>query len=258
MRKTSVALFLIMTVAFGAVNAQAAGDFAHPLFRVQWQRNERHFVNYWGPSVAERMEPYAEAPGGQRLVQYFDKGRMELTDPGTATVTNGLLAKELVTGQVQLGNDTFRAKNPPQVPIAGDPDGIGPTYRWLNQKGKVVFEATQKRLGTRTNIAVTQDGDIVINDLKPGNSPFSIAAYDRETRHNVMDAFAGFRDNVGLETLGYAVSEPFIAKFTVGGVNRTVAVQVFERRILTFTEANLDEFKVEFGNIGLHYENWRH
>jgi hypothetical protein len=28
------------------------------------------------------MEAYAQSPSGRRAVQYFDKSRMEITDPG--------------------------------------------------------------------------------------------------------------------------------------------------------------------------------
>ena len=37
----------------------------------------------WGPRPLDmRNEPFAQAPGGQRTVQYFDKARMEVTNPG--------------------------------------------------------------------------------------------------------------------------------------------------------------------------------
>jgi hypothetical protein len=72
--------------------AQAAAPpitFADPVFGRVWQRTDgpvaagtvtRSWV--WGPgSWAAGREPYGEAPGGARLVQYFDKGRMEINDP---------------------------------------------------------------------------------------------------------------------------------------------------------------------------------
>ena len=40
---------------------------------------------------------------------------------------------------------------------------------------------------------------------------------------------------------------------TVGGSERRVLVQLFERRILTWTMTNDDPYKVEFGNIGQHF-----
>jgi WD40 repeat protein len=37
-----------------------------------------------------------------------------------------------------------------------------------------------------------------------------------------------------------------------------VLVQLFERRVLTYTPANSAEFKVEMGNVGQHYFQWRY
>jgi hypothetical protein len=37
-----------------------------------------------------------------------------------------------------------------------------------------------------------------------------------------------------------------------------VLIQAFERRVLTYTPDNTPEFRVEMGNIGLHYKTWRH
>ena len=67
------------------------------------------------------MEEYKEAPGGKRLVQYFDKARMELNAPG-GPVTAGLLSVELITGRQQNGDATFVQRNPAMVTVAGDPD----------------------------------------------------------------------------------------------------------------------------------------
>ena len=40
--------------------------------------------------------------------------------------------------------------------------------------------------------------------------------------------------------------------------NTFVVVQAFERRLLTYTPSNPDAFKVEFGNIGRHYDTWHY
>ena len=44
----------------------------------------------------------------------------------------------------------------------------------------------------------------------------------------------------------------------VGGVSKLVLVQVFERRVLTYTPDNPDGWKVEAGNVGLQYYEWRY
>src|SRR5947209_18809440 len=100
----------------------AASGFADSQFLKQWFEGEAVAPNFWGPVANAKNgqnEPYKEAQGGQRLVQYFDKGRMELTN---GQLTNGLLATEIVTGQVQIGDKTFQPKAAPAIPIAGDPD----------------------------------------------------------------------------------------------------------------------------------------
>lgn len=213
-------------------------------------------------------EPYTEgasdAGSGQRLVQYFDKGRMELTAPATGKVTNGLLANELITGQLQLGNTTFERRAPANIPIAGDPDNAGPTYAGLGSKGATLFTATTPHVPTERNggalveTRVAADGTVTTVQPNAGQGPMAISVYDGATQHNVPAAFAAYRDKVGLLTIGYARSEPFLTTVRVGGVNRQVMVQVFERRVLIYTPDNALAFQVEMGNIGAHYYRWRY
>ena len=35
-------------------------------------------------------------------------------------------------------------------------------------------------------------------------------------------------------------------------------MQIFERRVLTYTAANTPSFQVEMGNVGQHYYQWRY
>ncbi|HVB65011.1 MAG TPA: CAP domain-containing protein, partial [Nitrolancea sp.] len=64
----------------------------------------------WGPDVdAAITEPYSESPGGARQVYYFDKSRMELTNPNGDRssdwfVTNGLLVRDMIQGAIQTGD----------------------------------------------------------------------------------------------------------------------------------------------------------
>ncbi len=88
----------------------------------------------WGPAFGEIMvEPYDES-GGYRTVLYHEKSRMEITNPSGDPssiwyVTNGLIAKELVTGQLQLGDSRFEERGPASINVAGDADDPdGPTY----------------------------------------------------------------------------------------------------------------------------------
>ncbi len=57
---------------------------------------------------------------------------------------------------------------------------------------------------------------------------------------------------------GFPISEAYWATVRVGGTERTVLVQVFERRVLTYTPGNPPGWDVEAGNVGLHYYEWRY
>jgi hypothetical protein len=233
--------------------------FAFGGFQTQWQQGEGVAANFWGPTVtAGLQEQYAEAPSTQRLVQYFDKGRMELTNPGSGTVTNGLLANELITGQVQVGNAAFQSKSAAAIPIAGDPDNAGPTYAALGTSAAAIMNATPAQTGMTATTMVAATGTVTPGSAQPGSGAMALAVYDSTTQHNVPQAFATYRDTVGLLTVGYAKSEPFLTTVKVAGQQKQVMVQVFERRVLTYTADNPPAFQVEMGNIGQHYYKWRY
>ncbi|MGI8855558.1 MAG: G1 family glutamic endopeptidase [Thermomicrobiales bacterium] len=247
----------ILLSLFYGTHAGAASSFAAPAFQQQWQQGEAITTNFWGPLATAhdgRQESYKDAPSGQRLVQYFDKGRMELSG---AAVTNGLLATEMVTGRVQVGDNAFENRPPPALPIAGDPDNPGPTYAALNGKAKALFDAAPARTGSTTQSVVFATGDISVGTTI-ADSAAIVAAYDAATKHNVPKAFAEYRTRAGLQTIGYAIAEPFFATVKIGGVQRQVMVQVFERRVLTYTATNPPTFQVEMGNVGSHYYQWRY
>jgi hypothetical protein len=44
----------------------------------------------------------------------------------------------------------------------------------------------------------------------------------------------------------------------VGGVERDVLVQAYQRRVLTYTPNNPVGWQVEMGNVGRHYYQWRY
>ncbi|MDQ6601943.1 MAG: hypothetical protein M3Z19_04370, partial [Chloroflexota bacterium] len=141
-RGIAIAGICVLLLSFGGVGRTAAASaFASPAFQQQWQRGEALAPNFWGPLVNAKDgqdEAYKEATGGKRKVQYFDKGRMELAN---GAVTNGLLATELIRGQIQTGDNTFESRPAPAIPIAGDPDNPGPTYAALGGKAKTLLDA---------------------------------------------------------------------------------------------------------------------
>ena len=233
----------------------------------------------WGPAANSPAlsEPYAESPNGSRTVQYFDKSRMEVTQPsGDSTspwyVTNGLLAKEMVTGQMQVGNSSFVPHQPADVNVAGDAnDASGPTYATftglLNQPphsdGYVVSEQ------------VLRDGQVVTNNTYASNYHVTLAVQVPDTNHSVAAPFWTFMNSSGtiwdgtkytqgamfqnpFYATGFPITEPYWTTVMVGGVQKDVLIQIFERRVLTYTPSNPAGWQVESGNVGQHYYQWRY
>lgn len=250
--------------------------FADPAFRTLWEASDRPIaigqasrVWLWGPKpFAVRAEPYSQAPGGTRLVQYFDKSRMEINDPqgdrkSQWFVTNGLLTVELVSGRVQTGLTTFDNLEPAQIPVAGDlesPDAQTPRYADF---------ATIASIGN-TNRAPQQIGAAVTTRLVRGGATqqeakppagVRIAAYDDTLGHNLPDVFATYLQRLDVNWVfvtGYPISEPYWVVARSGGETQMVLVQLFERRALTYNPRNKAGWQVEWANIGLHYFRWRY
>jgi hypothetical protein len=271
---TGMAAVLVLA-AFAAAPGQAASGYADPAFKAQWDQGEAITPNFWGPLATAKdgqQEPYTEGslgsseggptnPGqGMRLVQYFDKARMELTHPASGIVTNGLLASEIVKGMIQVGDATFQAKPSPAIPIAGDPNGGAPTYADLATTASKALAPAPDRTGGFAPGVVTQGRyvEVAPTASSAGDQSLTDATYDAATRHNVTGVFAAYRARVGLGTIGYAISEPFVCEFDVGGAHHAGSVQIFERRVLTYTPSNPPAFQVEMGNIGQHYYQWRY
>jgi len=248
-----------------APSAQAI-EGATRAFQAQWNAGEVVMRNLWGPSrAAPEQEPYSDASGGYRMVQYFDKGRMEADSPTDNTVTFGLLATELITGKVQVGKTTFQSRDPADIPIVGDAGNAGPTYADLNGRAAKLLAPMPSRPSMAVSADVSAAGDVSETsatsdtDVRTvAKSDTTLTTYDGSTQHNVPAAFAAYRAKIGVAVIGYAKSEPFITTVKVAGAPRQVMVQVFERRVLTYNAANSDAFKVEMGNIGQHYHRWRY
>ena len=131
---------LVIFISLGAAIPAAAAANPHTAFQHIWERTDQpveqlQVSRTWvrGPQSGSSAfnDPFAGAPGGQRTVQYFDKSRMEINNPNRDQhslwyVTNGLLAKELVTDQLQAGPESFEAHHPAPVNVSGDPPP--PTY----------------------------------------------------------------------------------------------------------------------------------
>ncbi len=244
----------IVVASFAPVGVAAAQNFADPQFASVWHADESRLPNFWGPlgTASNGLpEPYNSST---RLVQYFDKGRMELTN---GQVTFGLLATQMVTGDIQQGDASFRHVAPSLVKIAGDADGLGPSYRTIYDNRSQLLAPHDPKPAQEIALLFDKSNTLIVSPkpASPGG-PLANGTYDTTTQHNVLAAFAAYRTQAGSDTIGLAISEPFAAYFTVGGVERAIAVQVFERRVLTYTEGNPPDFRVEMGNIGRHFFDW--
>ncbi len=251
-----IGISLLLASVFAAVPTTAASAFGDPAFERQWKAGEAITTNFWGPLATakeKQSELYKEATGGQRTVQYFDKGRMELAADGS--VTNGLLATEIIKGQIQMGDATFTVKTPPNISIAGDADNTGPTYAQISTKVSALTQPAAAQTGKGVTQTVSGTGDI---SMGAADDTSVITVFDDPTKHNVPGVFAEYRKAAGLSTIGYAISEPFFASVKVAGKPTRVLIQIFERRVLTYTATNAEAYRVEMGNIGQHYYQWRY
>jgi hypothetical protein len=236
----------------------------------------------WGPYPNYAgTEPYLESPGGTRTVLYFDKSRMEITNPQAdpttlGYVTNGLLTQELITGNLQMGRDTFKQCSPADVPVAGDNDDTnGPTYAafrsllWADHlvKGATVIQTITANGTTDTNSAFAGLYGVTGEYYEP-QSKHTIASvfWDFLSKNNQLiwtgpgnyDSRIGTLYDPYYYVPGLPITEAYWAKVKVSGQVKDVLIQAFQRRVLTYTPSNPIGFQVEWGNIGQHYYKWRY
>jgi hypothetical protein len=272
----SIALLAALMLLAVVPSVRAADAFADPLFAQRWQQDEQTVPNFWGPLAtagAGQYESYlfaaacppqppgmprpCDPPGifTRRIVQYFDKGRMELKDESSphASVTAGLLVTEMMTGKVQTGDTRFEQRTPAAVPVAGDAGNTFPLYRDLATSPAATQTAA---VGAPVQLLLTPQGGTTIAPASDGGAV--IATVDAATGHGVAQAFADFRSRVGLDNVGLALTEPFWADVAIAGQQQRILIQPFERRVLTYNLANPAQFRVEFGNVGQQYYRWRY
>lgn len=232
----------------------------------------------WGtdPPGAWAYEEYTEARHGYRLVYYYDKSRMEITDPLSDRgerwyVTNGLLVNELISGNMQIGDGDFIGREPAAVNVAGDlDDTVGPTYATFGG----VLDAPAVDEGHIIIETISRDGTTGSN---PALADYGVwgSHYEPITGHRVANVFWDYLNSYGpvlygddliedalfdpwFYATGLPVTEAYWSRVTVAGVELDVLMQCFERRCLTYTPANEANWQVEMGNVGLHYYTWRY
>lgn len=254
-------------------------------FERTWERTDRPVASgdvsrtwMWGPEpfTEQIPEPYLDAPGGERQVQYYDKSRMELNDPagdaGSAWhVTNGLLVVEMMTGQMQIGDNEFEPRQTAQINVAGDPDDtVAPTYATL----ATVADDQPYAADNAITATLARDGSVGSSSTAAQHG-VTAGPLISETNHRVASVFWEFMNSEGqvyadggtttdalfenpFYAAGFPVTEAYWSTIQVDGVPQDVLVQAFQRRVLTFTPGNEPGWQVEAGNVGQHYYAWRY
>ncbi len=272
-----------------------AEAFAHPAFQRTWERTDRPVSFgevqrswYWGPNpnTGGLLEDYAEGPGGKRLVQYFDKSRMEINDPNGDQsnpffVTNGLLTIELISGKMQVGNFAYQDRAPADIPLASDTDDPNaPTYVSFQGVSNTPLgdHHAPNKVGQFATATINKAGQVG-DDPAMANLPGTRFAYfEPATQHNIpqivwdflnlsgpiYNSSTGHNENGRLSdpwfyTTGYPISDPYWAKVKIANVqNVDVMIQAFERRVVTYVPSAPSGFQVQMSNIGQHYYDWRY
>lgn len=286
-RSTRIALAMFgllaaILSAFGDTSRQAEAQsftpsYATNPFQATWERTDYPIAEgkatrswYWGPNpqTIGLREVYAETPGGKRLVQYFDKARMEINDPNKNSVTNGLLVVEMINGRRQEGDKLFVAQGPAVIPIAGDPENVWPTYASLGsiynakqpfEKGQALTQSWNPE-GLVAQEKYKNDALTKVATIE-NNLPIPAAFWEFLNRKGTVYTNGEYKEDVVTDWLfstGYPVTGAYWTKVKVGGVEKDVLFQAFERRTLTYTPSNSEGFKVEMGNVGQHYLKWRY
>ncbi|MEO6457222.1 MAG: hypothetical protein ABIO92_02950, partial [Chloroflexia bacterium] len=270
-----IAILLLLTQALPLfahfqANTPAAPPegFAHAGIARIWDRDDSPVASgkaarpwMWGPGpFRTAYEPFDGLPQGNHLVQYFDKGRLEINDPSADVqspwfVTSGLLVNEMVTGKIQVGNNRTFHIGPAQISVVGDDPRSGePTYAdfLLPPRSERTVDLTGKTVGCWFGEKHVQPHEV--------NRP--MARYEQASGHNWAEPFwrfaTGTLGDQWLQILGYPIAEPCGVKTVVGGKSQYVLVQLFERRVLTYNPANPPATQIEMGNVGRHYHNWRY
>jgi hypothetical protein len=281
--RTSWKYGVIAGLLLALIGVASAEPIDRPAFQRVWQRTDLPVQRgvgghswVWGPEpfTPALSEAHAEGQGGRRDVQYFDKSRMEINDPNADPnapwfVTNGLLVNELIQGNVQVGLNKFIPLGPANIAIAGDPDNTFPTYASLiriyntpngRQPGDHVIDMfLPEGAGVLTQYANDPATEIVHSERGFG---IPRALWDFMNRSSTVYENGRFVPNRRLFdwlfVMGYPTTPAFWTQVRVGGVEKDVLFQAFERRVLTYTPANPPAFRVEMGNVGRHYYQWRY
>ncbi len=272
----------------------ASMPFADSAFENVWTRNDQPVAAKsiarswtWGPApLASGLETYTDAPDGtgKRLVQYFDKSRMEVNNSKLSPsdkwfVTNGLLTVELISGQMQIGNTRFVTGKPAAIDMASDQDDANaPTYASFvgvaNTSLGLHPQPDRTKDGYATGV-IDRAGKVTDDPTKSKLPEARISYFEKVTSHNIPKVFWDFLNSSGLVStgtstatkafldpwvfaMGLPISDAYWSTVKIAGISQPVLIQAFERRVLTYAPQQAKGWQVQMGNIGQHYYTWRY
>lgn len=288
-RVAGVALMALLA----AQTAQAAIPPTSAFTQV-WERYDRPVAEgqsdrswTWGPTPNSGIlqEEYSATPeGNTRAVQYWDKGRMELNNPDADPrdpwfVTGGLLPVELMFTRLQKGDDRYERPRmqgqlqPTESYVAaiGDPLSF-PAYPDLLPLYESPGTITRDEIGKPATDLF--NADLTVSSYTAYRNDPATVLVQGANNHGVPRAFVDFMNQQGtlyadnrysrgqvydpLFVFGLPITPAVWVTTRIAGVERTVLFQVFERRLLTYNPLNQPTFRVEMGNVGQHYQQWRY
>jgi len=196
-------------------------------------------------------------------------------------VTNGLLTVELISGSMQVGNNSFVNRPAAAIPLASDTDDPNaPTYvRFQGVSNTSLGDhPVTNRTGQFATATIDRAGHVGNNPAMANVPGTNFVYYDPTTHHNVpkvfwdyfnasgplYDAstgkyFNGLLSDPWFYSTGLPISDPYWAKVKIANQpGQDVLIQAFERRVLTYVPTAPAGFQVQMGNIGQHYYQWRY
>ncbi len=228
----SVVLLIIVGIIGTALPVAANPTPDEAAFERVWTRTDGATARgetqrpwYWGPEpLATFDEDYIEGVNGVRRVQYYDKGRMEISnphdDPQSAWyVSSGMLPIEMISGRVRLGDVRLQRRARAAIPIAGDPDPISnpdaPTYADFFSVTTVFLDSRLQpisaspigpqvgdnpappRFGDLVAEGLDADGNIIRRpELAAAHAGTRLVSYDGTLSHNIPQVFWDFLQQI--------------------------------------------------------------
>ena len=259
-----LAVGVVVAVSLLPIQPTQQSTFADPAFTRYFHRTgAQGRALLWGAGpIVSLVEPFTGAPGNRRLVEYFERGRMELAGEvadAAGSVTTGLLVREMATGNVQVGYDAFVQGAPAVLPLFGAASS--------EPAGKVTYadftEDARSRAGDRTGGEVVEwmtAGGIA---ERPAPERVTLDRYDVETGHNIPGITDGWLATAPLgalsplEALGHPISEPYWVDSGKGPQGVSL-IQLFERRVVVYTPGQPEGERFTLTSSGRHYYQWRY